>query len=177
MKTKTVYLVICGAGPAMRASEFIDAAHAEGWDCHVITTPMGARFIDRAALESASGHSVIGEHREPGAPRRDRPEADAVVIAPATANTVCKLATGITDTYALDVVSECIGLGVPVVVVPFANTALTGRVPYRGAVEALAAEGVAVIDPGAHLPHQGAGHLDSYPWKQAMERAAALATE
>ena len=174
---KTVYLVVCGAGPAQRASEFIDAARAEGWDCHVIATPMGARFIDRAALEAASGHPVIGEHRVPGAPRRDRPEADAVVIAPATANTVCKLAVGITDTYALDVVSECIGLGVPVVVVPFANTALTGRASYRRAIEALEVEGVTVIDPSPHQPHQGAGRLDSFPWQQAMERAAALAAK
>jgi len=35
------------------------------------------------------------------------------VIAPATANTICKLAAGIADAYALDVAAENIGLGVP----------------------------------------------------------------
>jgi flavoprotein len=68
------------------------------------------------------------------------------VIAPATANTVCKLAAGIADAYALDVASECIGLGVPTVVVPFANTALSGRRPYQRAVTSLREEGVTVMD-------------------------------
>jgi phosphopantothenoylcysteine synthetase/decarboxylase len=171
----TVYLIICGAGPAVRAHEFVDHARAGGWDCHVIATDMGARFIDRERLEAATGHPVVTSHRQPGTPRRDRPLADAVVIAPATANTICKLAAGIADTYALDVASECIGLGVPTVVVPFANTALTGRAPYRSAVVSLAGEGVHVLDLPDHRPREGAAHLTMFPWERAFETATAMA--
>lgn len=156
----------------MRATEFISTAQSAGWDCHVIASPAGLRFIDRDGLEAASGHPVIAEHRKPGTPRRDRPDADAVVIAPATANTICKLAAGIADTYALDIAAEYIGLGVPTVVVPFANTALTGRAPYRRAVTALGEEGVIVLDVPDHEPHQGAALLDTFPWKAAFESAA-----
>jgi phosphopantothenoylcysteine synthetase/decarboxylase len=158
----------------MRAHEFIEAARERDWDCHVIATDMGSRFIDLERLEETSGHPVTLEHRKPGTPRRDRPAADAVVMAPATANSICKLAAGIADTYALDVASECIGLGVPVVVVPFANSALTGRLPYRRAVSSLREEGVAVLAVPEHAPHQGAGHLDSFPWRDALARVAAL---
>jgi phosphopantothenoylcysteine synthetase/decarboxylase len=139
-----------------------------------MVSPAGAAFADRSALEAATGHPVIGEHRKPGTPRRDRPAADAVVIAPATANTVCKLGAGIADTYALDVASECIGLGVPTVIVPFANRGLTDRTPFRNAVSSLRMDGVAFVKMPPHEPHHGGPLIDAFPWKQAMARAAEL---
>jgi phosphopantothenoylcysteine synthetase/decarboxylase len=167
--SRVVYLIICGAGPAPHAGEFISAAKAAGWDCHVITTPSGRGFVDVQALEETSGNPVVSEHRRPGTPRRGRPPADAVVIAPATTNTICKLAAGIADTYALDIASECIGLGVPTVVVPFVNSALAGRAPYQRAVGALKDEGVVVHDIEPHEPKRGGERLASFPWTAAIE--------
>jgi hypothetical protein len=65
-----VYLVVCGAGPATRAHRFVEAARATGWDCHVIVTDMGAKFIDERQLEQASGHPVTLSHRQPYAQAR-----------------------------------------------------------------------------------------------------------
>ncbi|WP_353895473.1 flavoprotein [Glycomyces tritici] len=172
--SRVVYLIVCGAGPAPHAGEFIAAAKAKGWDCHVITTPAGRGFVDVQALEEASGNLVISEHRRPGTPRRGRPPADAVVIAPASANTICKLGAGIADTYALDIASECIGLGVPMVVVPFVNSALAGRAPYQRAVTALNDEGVAVLGIEPHEPKQGGEQITSFPWQAALERIGSL---
>jgi phosphopantothenoylcysteine synthetase/decarboxylase len=169
-----VYLIICGAGPAMHAVDFVEAARASGWDCHVIATPAGATFADLPGLEAASGHPVTTEHRKPGTPRRDRPRANAVVIAPATANTICKLAAGIADTYALDVASECIGLGITTVMVPFANSALAGRAPYKRAVVALTEEGAMFLEVPPHHPHHGALIAERFPWREAMTEAASL---
>ncbi|RRR98209.1 flavoprotein [Glycomyces terrestris] len=173
---KVVYLIICGAGPAMHAVKFVQAAHAAGWDCHVIATPTGANFADLDALEATSGHPVTTEHRKPGTPRRDRPDANAVVIAPATANTICKLAAGIADTYALDVASEHIGLGIPTLVVPFANSALTGRAPYKRAIATLAEEDVIFLEIPEHKPHHGGPISEQFPWREAMAKAAKVAT-
>lgn len=170
-----VYLIVCGAGPTMHAVEFVEAARASGWDCHAIATPTGTKFADLDALEAASGHPVTTEHRKPGTPRRDRPDANAVVIAPATANTICKLAAGIADTYALDVASEHIGLGIPTVIVPFANSALTGRAPYRRAIAALTEEGAAFLEMPEHKPHHGGPIAEQFPWSEAMAKAAKLA--
>ncbi len=166
--SKVVYLIVCGAGPAPYANNFITAAQEQGWDCHVITTPAGREFVDVEKLEEASGHPVISEHRRPGTPRRGRPPADAVVIAPATANTICKLAAGIADTYALDITSELIGLGVPTVVVPFVNSAMAGRAPYRRAVAWLREEGVTVVDVEPHEPRTGGERMTNFPWKEAL---------
>jgi phosphopantothenoylcysteine synthetase/decarboxylase len=171
---KVVYLIICGAGPAMHAVRFVEAAHAAGWDCHVIATPTGATFADLNALEAASGHPVTTEHRKPGTPRRDRPDADAIIIAPATANTICKLAAGIADTYALDVASEHIGLGIPTLIVPFANSALTRRAPYLRAVTGLTGEGVTFLDMPEHAPHHGGPLAEQFYWRLTTERAANL---
>ena len=170
----TVYLIVCGAGPAPFATEFITAARADGWGCHVITTPAGEGFIDRDAFEAASGHAIVSQHRRPGTPRRERPSADAVVIAPATANTINKLAAGISDTYALDIASECIGLGIPTVIAPFVNSALANRIPYRKAAEALKTEHVHILDIAPHEPHQGSRHLTDFPWGAALTTAKRL---
>ncbi|MCD0446241.1 flavoprotein [Glycomyces sp. A-F 0318] len=170
--SRVVYLIVCGAGPAPHATEFISAAKTEDWDCHVITTPAGRGFVDVQALEEASGNLVISEHRRPGTPRRGRPPADAVVIAPATANTICKLAAGIADTYALDIASECIGLGVQTIVVPFVNAALARRAPYQLAVTTLKDEGVAILEIEPHAPKQGGERLGSFPWKSALTIAS-----
>jgi phosphopantothenoylcysteine synthetase/decarboxylase len=170
-----VYLIVCGAGPAMRAVDFVKAASGPGWDCHVIATPTGATFADLPGLEAASGHPVITEHRKPGTPRRDRPAADAVVVAPATANTICKLAAGIADTYALDVASESVGLGIPTLVVPFANSALARRAPFKRATAALIKEGVTFLEMPQHEPRHGAHIAERFPWNQAMTKAAELA--
>jgi phosphopantothenoylcysteine synthetase/decarboxylase len=170
-----VHLIVCGAGPARHAVKFVEAARASGWDCHVIATPTGATFADLDALEAASGHPVTTERRKPGTPRRDRPNADAVVIAPATANTICKLAAGIADTYALDVASEHIGLGIPTVIVPFANSALAKRAPYRRATAVLSEEGVTFLEMPEHEPHHGGPIAERFPWNQAMANVSELA--
>jgi flavoprotein len=52
------------------------------------------------------------------------PRADAVIVAPATYNTVNKWAAGVADNYVLNQLAELTGLGVRIVVLPFVNQAL-----------------------------------------------------
>lgn len=175
---RTVYLIVCGASPATDAIAFVRRAVDTGWDCHVIGTPASRDFIDLYALESARGHSVTFHHRCPGEPKRSRPPADAVVIAPATANTVNKLAAGVGGNYALDVVSELIGAGVPTVVVPFVNTLLANRKPFKKALVSLADENVAILSkPGGSTPHRpGAGpeYRARFPWNESLTVASSM---
>jgi hypothetical protein len=61
---------------------------------------------------------------------------------------------GISDTYALGVLAETTGLGLPAVVLPFVNTALASRAPFRRSVDSLRAEGVRILlGPGGFQPH------------------------
>lgn len=169
---RTIYLIVCGAEPAGDAGVFVNAAHIRGIEVVVFASPAAARFIDRDVLAAATGHPVNSEHRPPNEPRRPRPLADAVVIAPATANTVCKLAAGIADTYALDVASENIALGVPVVLVPFVNSVLERRAPYQRALARLQEEGVRLLDVEGHEPQDGAAAARVFPWAAAIEAAS-----
>jgi phosphopantothenoylcysteine synthetase/decarboxylase len=167
----TIYLIVCGAEPAGSAGAFVDAARARGVGVVAFATPAAVRFIDREALEAATGYPVNFEHRPVHEPRRPRPAADAVVIAPATANTVCKLAAGIADTYALDVASENIALGVPTLIAPYVNTTLAGRAPYRRAIAMLRDEGVRVADLPDHEPNTGIIDTVTFPWGAALDAA------
>lgn len=176
--SRVLYVVVCGAGPAGQVATLVTAAGQRGWRVHLIATPAAVEFLDLAELESRTGHPVRHTHRPAGQPRPPTPNADAIIIAPATYNTINKLAAGIADNYALVLLAECLGAGVPVVVVPFLNQALAARRPLQAAVEALRAEGVRVLlGPGGVEPHpigQGGSQLATFPWAQALDHAEAL---
>jgi hypothetical protein len=71
--------------------------------------------------------------------------ADAIIVAPATYNTINKWAQGISDTYALGILAQTTALGVPIVVLPFVNSALAARAPFRRSIEELRREGVHIL--------------------------------
>ncbi|GAA0378572.1 flavoprotein [Streptomyces blastmyceticus] len=171
---KVLYVIICAAGPAADAVCLVTAATDRGWDVCVIATPAATdgEFIDRPALEAASGRPVRSAWRRVGEARRN-PPADAVVVAPMTMNTVNKWAAGIADTYALGVVAEAVGLGLPVVALPFWSTALDAHPATHRAVDTLRATGVRVLHgPGEWTPHPpgtGDGRRETYPWHRALD--------
>ena len=59
------------------------------------------------------------------------PKADAIIVAPATYNTINKWANGISDNYALGILAEAVGLRIPVVVLPFVNSALASHPAFE----------------------------------------------
>lgn len=175
-KAKVLYLVVCGAGPAAAITVMIDAARQRQWDIHVIATPAAVAFFDPAVVEQATGHPVRSAYRRPDEPRHPRPGADAVIIAPATFNTINKLAAGISDTYALGMLAELIGTGIPIVVLPFINSALAARRPLSAAVARLEAEDVTVLlGPSGFQPHppgHGDDRIPAFPWLAALDAVA-----
>ena len=102
-------------------------------------TALLADAPDVATWAAAGPGTMRGLNRLHGRP------VDALIIAPATYNTINKLALGIADTYVLTTAAETIGRGVPTVIVPFVNTAFAARKPFLASVESLRQEGVAVI--------------------------------
>ncbi|GIG57318.1 flavoprotein [Longispora fulva] len=160
-------VVVCAASPAGGVGELVRAAQNDGWTCRVLATPSALRFLDVPAIEELTKEPVRHAYRDPGEPKTTV-IPDVAIVAPATFNTVNKLAAGITDNYALGVLAECVGLGVPTVVVPFLSTVLAGRLPFRDAVAGLRAEGVTVIV--AEHPH-GEGVGAPFPWREALAAA------
>ena len=115
----------------------------------VIVTPMGMRFVDADHLAELTGDRVRVDFRM--ADEADElPPADAVVVAPATFNTVNKWAAGITDTFAAALLCELTGVGVPIVAVPLVKNALARHVAFSRSLDVLRGMGVRVLfDPEA----------------------------
>ena len=112
-----LYIITCAAPPAQRIQDFVVMAQRAGWDVCVIATPQALTFIDKPLLEKLTGHPVRNHYKRPEEPDV-LPRADALVVLPATFNTLNKLALGITDTLALGLLCEYLGLGTPIVAVP-----------------------------------------------------------
>ncbi len=143
-----------------------------GWDVHCVATASAVSFfLDLDALEGLTGHPVRTDHQRAGQPAL--PTADAVIVAPATYNTINKWATGVADTYALTQLAELTGLGVPIAVLPFVNTALAANRVFSRSVRELRAAGVTVLfGPGGFVPHPprtGAQVMADYPWRAALD--------
>lgn len=172
MSKRVLYLMICGAGPADHIDRMVKLAQADGWDVWCVATPSAIEhFLDLDALAALSGHPVRTGHQRTGQPAL--PKADAVIVAPATYNTINKWAAGIADTYVLTQLAELTGLGVPIVVLPFVNTALAGNQVFLRSVDELRESGVTVLfgDGGfvPHPPRTGGQAMERYPWGAAFK--------
>ncbi|MGW2619502.1 flavoprotein [Streptomyces sp. NPDC001500] len=158
-----LYLVVCAAGVAADVGELITAAHRRRWRVGVIATPSAANgFFDVAAVEAQTGRPIRSAWRRPGDPR-PFPDPDAVVVAPATFNTVNKWAAGVADTLALGTLCEVVGLGVPVGVLPCVNETLARHPAYRDSLTRLRAMGVRFGSP-----HDAAGG-EGFGWERALD--------
>ena len=173
-----LYLIVCGAPPARDADRLVQLAQADGWDVCVIATPSGCSFIDSAALEAATGHPVRSEYKQPDA-ADVLPPPDAIVVAPATFNTINKWAAGISDTLALGLLTEAIGKRLPVVALPFINAAQAEHPAFQASVDRLLAAGVQLLyGPNVlelHEPGAGSQRVGLFPWRLTLEALEANA--
>ena len=173
---RVLTVIVCGAGPASEVGQLIKLAQQHGWTVQVVATPAALAFLDVPAIEALTGSPVRSQYRKPGEPR-SRP-ADAIIVAPATYNTINKWAQGISDTYALGILAETTALGIPTVVLPFVNSALAARAPFHRSIEDLRNEQVRILlGPGGvepHMPHTGGDVIATYPWRLALAEAERL---
>jgi hypothetical protein len=162
---QVLYIIACAAPPSMDVQVLIDLAQQDGWDVCLIATPRAFQWLDVPGLTGHTGHPVRHDYKLPGEPDV-LPEPDAIIVAPATFNTINKWAAGIADTLALGLLCEATGKGLPVVVLPYLNAA-QGEHPALGeGIERLRRLGVRVLfGPDVlplHQPRQG--KRDQFPW-------------
>ena len=175
-KSLVLSIVACGAGPAEQLATLVKQAIDRGWTVQVIATPSALEFFDAPEIEAETGTLVRSQYSKPGAPRSRIP--DAIIVAPATFNTINQWALGIADTYALGVLAEQTGLGIPIVVLPFVSDALASRPQFSRSVKALRAEGVSILlGPGGvalHPAHGESDVMERFPWQLALDEAAEM---
>ncbi|CAO5253291.1 flavoprotein [Frankia sp. AgKG'84/4] len=175
---RVLYVVACGGYPAGDLPEFVADAQTAGWDVCVIATPAAMGFLDVPRLVAATGHPVRSRHKRPGEPDV-LPPADAFLVAPATFNTVNKVAAGISDTLALGLLNEGLGAGLPIIMAPYPNSGLAGHPAYAASVAALRAWGVRLVfgepgDPRGGADQPGRENT-AFPWTELRAALAALA--
>ena len=170
-------LGVSGGIAAYKALEVVRLATAAGHAVRVVQTPASRRFVGEASFAALTGAPVLVSEfeRDParGAFPGERPpaheplshlelvdNADVYLIAPASANTIAKLANGLAD----NLLSSCaLAATCPVVLAPAMNNRMYEHPAVRANLATLRERGVRVVEPeaGRLASHgeQGVGRL------------------
>ena len=146
-------LVVCAAPLARRAPEVAAEIRGAGWQVTVVTSTNAVAWVDVPALARASGQEVVVRSRRPDEPRR-RPRPAVVLAVPATFNTLNKLRQGISDTPALAVLNDAVGMRLPLLVVPTVADQLVAHPAWPETLRFLAVVGASVLHPPSHPVEQ-----------------------
>jgi phosphopantothenoylcysteine decarboxylase/phosphopantothenate--cysteine ligase len=157
-----ILLGVSGGISAYKVVELARLATKQGHAVRVIQTPSGVRFVGRATFEGITGAPVLVEEweRDParGAyPGEQSPDhdpishlelaarCDAFCVAPATAHTIAKMATGQADNLVTAAYLACTG---PVLVAPAMNNHMYEHPATQANLNLLRDRGVQMIEPG-----------------------------
>lgn len=172
MTSRVLYLFGCAAPPVFDVAHVIEEAQSEGWDVCLGLTPTTARWLAESlsGLQVLTGHPVRYEYKFPGEPDV-WPAPDAILVAPATFNTLNQWALGLTDRLIVGIAAEAIGKGIPLAAVPCVNTAYTQHPQFERSVETLRSAGVRLLyGDGGFVPGPpGSSDHSAFPWRPALE--------
>jgi len=146
---KQVLLIVSGGIAAYKSPDLVRRLRERGAAVRCVLTAGGAQFVTALALGAVSGDRVyadlfsLTDENEMGHIRLAR-EADLVLVAPATANILAKMAYGIADDLAT---TALLATDRPVLVAPAMNVRMWEHAATRANMETLAARGVGVIGP------------------------------
>jgi phosphopantothenoylcysteine synthetase/decarboxylase len=172
MPGPVLYAVVCGSPATHDVGRLVALAQERGWDVCVVATPDALKWLDIPALVKQTGHPVRHRYKYPGDPDV-LPAAEAMIVAPATVNTVNKWAAGIADTLALGLLVEGLGKDVPIVALPFTNAAMAAHPAFKESIERLRSWGVTVLYGDdiveLHPPGTGDQFLDGFPWELTLD--------
>jgi phosphopantothenoylcysteine decarboxylase/phosphopantothenate--cysteine ligase len=187
-----ILLGVSGGIAAYKALETVRLATKAGHSVRVIQTPTSERFVGVASFEAITGAPVLTSEFAadpargafPGdLPPRHDPishlalvgNADVFLIAPASANTLAKLAVGFADNL---LTSAALAARCPLIVAPAMNDAMYEHPATQANLATLRVRGVRVVDPGvgslASKGEHGVGRLaEPAELLVAVERALA----
>ncbi|MDQ0575511.1 bifunctional phosphopantothenoylcysteine decarboxylase/phosphopantothenate--cysteine ligase CoaBC [Agromyces albus] len=147
MSPLNIVVGITGGIAAYKAVGVVRALVLAGHDVHVVPTEGALRFVGRPTLEAISRNPVHTDLYEGVAEVRHvaiGQAADLIVIAPATANSIAKLATGLADDLLGNTV---LASEAPVVIAPAMHTEMWRHPATRANIATLRSRGVTVVGP------------------------------
>ena len=172
-----ILLGVTGGIAAYKALELVRLATAAGHAVRTIQTPSSTRFVGAASFDALTGAPALCDEAErdplrgafPGQALPDHDpighlelvrNADVYVIAPASANTIAKLAAGLADNL---LCNAALAATCPLLVAPAMNVNMWEHAATRANIATLRTRGVTVIEPGAGRlashGEEGAGRL------------------
>src|SRR3954452_16334407 len=157
-----VLLGVSGGIAAYKALELVRLATAAGHAVRVLQTPRSEEFVGRASFAALTGAPVLVDEFERDPARGAFPDqiapgheplshlelvanADVYVIAPASANTLAKLAGGLADNL---VTTAALAATCPLIVAPAMNNHMWQHAATQANAATLRQRGVTVLDPG-----------------------------
>jgi phosphopantothenoylcysteine decarboxylase / phosphopantothenate---cysteine ligase len=143
----TIVVGVTGGIAAYKAVGVIRALVLDGHSVHVVATEAALRFVGRPTLEAISRNPVATDLYEGVAEVRHvalGQAADLIVIAPATANTIAKLATGLADDL---LGTTVLASTAPLVIAPAMHTEMWLNAATVANVSQLRERGVTIVGP------------------------------
>jgi len=144
-----ILLGITGGIAAYKAANLIRGFSERGHEVKALPTQNALRFVGKATLEALSGSAIDDDmyqdvhevkHVELGA------KADLIVVAPATANFLAKLANGIADDLLMNAI---LASNSPIYVCPAMHTEMWQNLATQANVATLRARGIKVMEPAS----------------------------
>ena len=147
---KKIVVVVSGGIAAYKSADLVSRLHKTGAQVRVVMTAAARRFVTPLTFETISGHPVYEEVFErPGSWEMEHISwahwADAVLVAPATANLIAKMAQGLADDAASTLL---LASRAPLWVAPAMNTAMWEHPATVQNVQTLRQRGASILGPG-----------------------------
>ena len=164
MKNKNILLIVTGSIAAYKACEVVRILRKESANVQVMMSKSAQKFVGKTTFSALTGHEVITE-LFPDMSRAGLEhiqmaiDFDAVVVVPATANILCKVASGIADDVVSTTLSVC---EQPTLYAPAMNFRMWQNPATQEAVAKLQLRRKMVINPNEGLLaslHEGEGRL------------------
>ena len=149
LRGKTIIMGITGSIAAVECFCTIRELIRHGAEVFTVMTPEAQKIVTPDALEFASGHRPVTEltgHTEHITMMAKR-SADLLLIYPATANTISKIANGIDDTPVTSMATVAIGSGIPIAIAPAMHDSMYNNPAVKANLDRLSDWGISMIGP------------------------------
>ncbi|MCK6387090.1 bifunctional phosphopantothenoylcysteine decarboxylase/phosphopantothenate--cysteine ligase CoaBC [Zoogloea sp.] len=151
LKGRKLVLGVTGGVAAYKAAELVRLLGKAGADVHVVLTEGGARFVTAVTFQALSGNPVWTDLWDPRMGNNMAHidltrDADAILIAPATADVMAKLVHGLADDL---LTTLCLARDCPLLVAPAMNRQMWEHPATRRNAAQLVADGVTLFGPAA----------------------------
>lgn len=150
LQNKRILLGVTGGIAAYKAAEIIRRLREHGAEVRVVMTDAAKEFITPLTLQAVSGHIVANSMFDPQAEAgmghiELAKWADLVLVAPATANVISRLTTGMGDEL---LTTLCLASPAPLAIAPAMNMQMYLHAATQNNLKVLAERGVQIWGPG-----------------------------